>query len=596
MSNQYVSLRNIKFILNEVFNIEELNQYDYYQDYDAEAIKMTLDAAKQLADIELFPFRMEMDKQKPKLKDGVVTAHPQLKKIIKALGDGGWISAHAPYDLGGQQMPLSLQNASLYMFYAANVCAAYAFLTEGAANLILSFGNQELKDYYIPKMFSGEWQGTMALTEPQAGSSLSDITTTAYPQPDGSYKIKGQKIYISGGEHDAVDNIIHLTLARIEGAPAGTKGISLFVVPKYRQGEGEMVFNDVTCAGLFGKMGQKGYVAAQLMFGESDDCRGWLVGEENRGLANMFQLMNEARIATGTMAAGIASASYYASLKYAHERPQGRHLSDKDVTKPQVLIIEHADVKRMLLFQKAISEGSLALLIQCSHYADIVVAAEGEEKENAHLLLELLTPIAKTYPSEMGIQSTNAGIQCLGGAGYCDDFPLEQLARDIRINAIYEGTTGIQGMDLLGRKVMLKGGKALQLLLAEVQATMAAANSETLQPYSEELAKSVQVLGGITQYLIGLAKTERPEVFLTDATLYLEFFGIVVIGWQWLKMGVVAEKALENAKGDDVNFYQGKLAALKFYFAYEIPKLRGLKTRLMNNDRLTLDMNADYIN
>jgi butyryl-CoA dehydrogenase len=450
---QYASLRNLQFLLHEVLHVTQLQQYERYQDYDREAIDMAMDAAKQLCDQHLFPYYRIMDKEKARYDNGVVKVHESIRAGIRALAEGGWIAAHDDTDVGGQQMPYTILNAATSLFHAANAnITSHAFLTTGAANLIRTFGSPELNDTYIDHMYSGAWQGTMALTEPQAGSSLTDITSSAEPLGDGkTFKIKGQKIYISGGDHDGVDNVVHLLLARIKGAPAGTKGISLFVVPKFRPDGDQLVSNDVTTAGIYGKMGQKGYVAAHLMMGESDDCIGTLVGEPHQGLRYMFQMMNEARIGTGMMATGTASAAYYASLKYANERPQGRHPSNKDVSLPQVLIIEHADVRRMLLFQKAIVEGSLALLMQCSLYGDIAKVAEGETAKNAHILLELLTPIAKSYPSEMGIQAVSQGMQVLGGAGYTDDFPLEQHYRDIRVNAIYEGTSTIHGMDLLGR-------------------------------------------------------------------------------------------------------------------------------------------------
>ncbi len=594
---QTISQRNLRFLLHEVLQASDLKRFTYFQDYDKEAFDMAIDAAKQLADNIIEPFNKEMDRFKVTVPDGrTVKVHPQLKNIIGAIADGGWISASAPYEVGGSQMPVTLTNAGLATFYAASVNACYPFLTAGAANLILSFGNEELKKNYLPNMYSGAWQGTMALTEPQAGSSLSDLTTSAEPTGrEGIFKIKGQKIYISGGDHDAVDNIVHLLIARVKGAPAGTKGISLFVVPKYRLDGSD---NDVTTAGVYGKMGQKNYVAAHLMYGESDNCEGYLVGEQNLGLSYMFQMMNEARIGTGLVAFANASAAYYASLKYANERPQGRHPSNRDATQPQVLIIEHAEVRRMLLLQKSIVEGSIALLMECSYLSDVAHAAEGEEKENAHLLLELLTPMAKSYPSEMGIVSVKTAMQSLGGAGYCDDFPIEQYYREIPINSIYEGTTTIHGMDILGRKIMMKNGKAVELFANEVTKTIIAASQiADLQGVAQKLGLSAQKLSECTKHLIEIAKTETPEIFLADATLYLEYFSNVTIAWQWLKQAIVAHKALTIAEGeDDKNFYHGKLATAQFYFEYELPKTRPLHERLMSSNRVTMDVEKAWIN
>lgn len=586
---QFISSRNVRFVLHEVLQVADLQRFDYFKDYDKEAIDMAIDAAKQIAEQAIFPYNKAFDKFKVTVENNTTHVHPQLKQVIKAIADGGWICSTASYEVGGGQMPYALTCAGMLHFYAASCNAAYPFLTSGAANLIITFANQQLQQDYLPKLIAGDWQGTMALTEPQAGSSLSDIITTAEPtEQEGVYRIKGQKIYISGGDHDCVDNIVHLTLARIKGAPAGTKGISLFVVPKYRL---DGTFNDVTTAGVYGKMGQKNYVAAHLMYGEKDDCFGYLVGEPHHGLAYMFQMMNEARIGTGLVATGNVSAAYYAALKYANERPQGRHPSNKDVTQPQVTIIEHADVRRMLLSQKAILEGSIALLLQAAHYGDIAHAATGEEKENAHLLLELLTPVCKSYPSEMGIIAIKNAMQVLGGAGYCDDFPIEQYFREIPINTIYEGTTTIHGMDLLGRKVMLKNGATLQLLAKEITQTIQQASQYTeCQAFAQKLGVAAQKFSEVTQHHIQLAMKEKPEVFLADATLYLEYFSHLVIGWIWLKQGVVAHRALPNALNEtESNFYQGKIQTMKYYFEYELPKTRAAYERLMSESRVTLD-------
>lgn len=593
MANEYISMRNLKFLIHEVFDIASLSNYEYHADYNAEMFDMILDTAKQLADSEMFPYYEEMDKMNPKLENGNITVHPQVGKVIQRLGEDGWIAARKSYELGGQQMPYSVLNNALCVFYAANFAAAsYAFLTSGSANLIDSFGSQILKDKYLEPMYTGQWQGTMALTEPQAGSSLSDITTSATPTKDGHYKIKGQKIFISGGDHTGVPNVVHLTLAKIDGGPGGARGISLFVVPKHRfTNDGGLESNDVITAGKFEKMGSTAYVTTHLSFGENDDCKGWLVGEPHHGLKYMFQMMNEARIAVGMTANAISSAAYYASLQYANERPQGRHISKKDARLPQVEIIEHADVRRMLLFQKSVVEGAQSLVTMCSFYADMEHVTEGEEREKYRLLLELLTPIVKTYPSEMGNLSVSAGLQCLGGYGYCKDFPLEQYYRDTRINSIYEGTTGIQGLDLLGRKVLMKNGQAAQLFFQEVSQTIAEAKEiESTATYAEALEKSMQKLQQTTGYLLGLAQQERPEVFLTDATLYLEMTGNITIAWQWLIQGIVAAKAIGKGglNKDEQNFYNGKMHTLQYYYLYELPKVRSLAYTLMNSGQATL--------
>ncbi|MDO9585601.1 MAG: acyl-CoA dehydrogenase family protein, partial [Syntrophales bacterium] len=406
---------------------------------------MVLDTAMRIGKDMLYPCLGEMDKVPPELVGDYVKVHPVVKTFLKECGEGGWISAIAPMERGGQQIPTIVNLIPNYIFAAANYSAsAYLLLTTEAAHLIESFGSEEMKENYIPKMFSGEWQGTMALTEPQAGTSLADIATSAEPTGEGYYKIRGQKIFISASDHDGVDNVVNLMLATIKGSPAGVRGISLFVVPKKRVDEnGDLVSNDVNVAGLYHKLGYRGCPINQLSMGESDNCRGYLVGEPNKGLTYMFQMMNAARLAIGLGATAIASAAYYASLEYSQERLQGRPMSEKDPATPQVPIIEHADVKRMLLFQRAIVEGSLSLIAQCYKYGDLAVVLTGAEKEKHALLQDFLTPVAKSYPSEMSILSVSQGLQILGGYGYCDEFPLEQYYRDTRIHPIHEGTTGI---------------------------------------------------------------------------------------------------------------------------------------------------------
>ena len=458
MAAKFVSERNIKFLLYEVFDVESLTKYEYYSEHNRKMFDMVLKAAVKLGKDLLFPIFEEMDRNQPELVNGEVKVHPSVKTIMKEFGEGGWISSRVPFDQDGEQLPSLVADICEFIFAAANYSAnVYPGLTSGASHLIESFGSKELYDRYVPKMRSGEWQGTMALTEPEAGSSLSDITTMAEPTAEGHYHIKGQKIFISAGDHDGVHNIVHLMLAKITGAPAGVKGISLFVVPKKRiDADGHLAANDVAASGIYHKLGYRGCPIVQLSLGDKNDCRGWLVGEPHSGLKYMFQMMNEARIGVGMGATAMATAAYYASLEYTKSRCQGRKLGQKDPNLPPVPIIEHADVKRMLLFQRAVVEGALSLVMQCSKYVDLQKVTAGEEKEKFNLLLEILTPIAKSYPSEMGNISISQGLQCLGGSGYCDDYPLEQYYRDCRIHPIHEGTTGIQAMDLLGRKVVHK--------------------------------------------------------------------------------------------------------------------------------------------
>jgi butyryl-CoA dehydrogenase len=543
----------------------------------------------------MFPFFREMDEQPAHFKDGEIIVHPQVKKYMKKGGEMGLVSSLFDYDLGGMQLPNMVVTASAYIQETANNhLPGYLGLTLGAAELIVHFGSQELKDTYVPKMLAGEWNGTMCLTEPQAGSSLSDIVTAAEPAEDG-YKITGQKIFISGGDFKGVENVVHLVLARIKGAPAGTKGISLFVVPKKRlDANGSLISNDVTTFGDFQKMGQRGYCTTHLFFGDKDDCKGWLVGEPNQGLKYMFMMMNGARIAVGRGAAAIAMAAYQASLSYAKERPQGRSLTNtgkKDAAQEQTLIINHPDVKRMLLLQKAVAEASLSLVLRSSKYQDLSQThSDPAERERYAQLLELLTPISKTYPAEMGLQSVSNGLQVLGGYGFCSDYILQQYYRDIRIFSIYEGTTGIQSLDLLGRKITMNNGKALQLLSAEIMNSIKeAAVYEELAPYAEKLGATLKLTQEVLQFLLEFAKKGAYERFLSDATVFMEFFGNIVAGWLWLEMGTKAKKALvARDTGYSSEFYQSKIHTMKFYFKYEIPKTRALAQVLMDKEALTL--------
>ncbi len=599
MAKEYMSMRNVRFQLHEVLNVEQLTKFERFAEHNKEMFDMMLDTAKQVSDNLLFPIYTEMDEKKPVMGDGVIKVHPQIKSIIKEVGQSGWIVAQEDFEHGGQQMPTTVFSAANFIFHAANTSAASFFgLTMGSAELISTFGSKELQETYMKKMFAGEWQGTMALTEPHAGSSLGDIYSTAKEAGDGSYRIKGQKIFISAGDHDCVENVVHLALAKIEGGPAGSKGISLFVVPKKRPENGTLVSNDVITAGFENKMGMKGCPVAHLVMGDNDDCHGWLVGEPHNGLSYMFKMMNGARISVGMMSTALSSAAYYAALEYANERPQGRTVSNRDMESPQEMIINYADVKRMLLFQKSVMEGSFALVTQCALYSDLARVSEGEDKAKYQMLLDILTPLAKAYPSEASVLSTSQGMQVLGGAGYCSDFPLQQYYRDTRINPIYEGTTGIQAMDLLGRKVTAKMGASVMAFGAELQQTiMAGMAVEPLKAYAEKLGAAAQKFQEVTMKLMGLAQTEKPEVFLADATLYLENAGILAIAWQWMKQALVIEQKLaENPQAEELKFYKGKQAAFEFYFEYELPKSIGLTKRLMSDYRLTLDLDTEYLN
>lgn len=599
MSNKFYSKDNLKFLLHEVFPIEELCKREAFKDHSVESLDMILEAADSLSTNHLRPILVEMDTKPPYLENGRIKVHPKMKELMKTFGEDGWISMAAPKEFGGQQVPFTILQATAFMMGAANYSPmAYAFLTSGAAHLIASFATDELKQTFIPNMFAGKWQGTMALTEPGAGSSLSDIVSTATPTANGHYLIKGQKIFISCGDHDACDNFVHLMLARIEGAPAGTKGISLFIVPQKRpDANGNLTFNDVNTAGAFHKMGYHGAPIAHLMMGEANDCHAYLVGEPHKGLSYMFQMMNEARIGVGCNAISIASAAYYNSLDYANVRTQGRKITEKDPLKPQIPIIEHADVKRMLLFQKAIVEGTLGLVFEATTCLDNYHTLEGEEKERNFLILELLTPIVKSYAAEMSILTTSAAMQCFGGYGYTKEFMAELFFRETRIHTLHEGTTAIHGMDLLGRKVMMKNGQATIFLMQQIMQDIEAAQKyDSLRVYANGLAQKIMKLQEVTMHLITIAQSDGPEVYLSDATLYLELFGILAIGWQWIKQGVkVEELKAAGTKVYSAEFLQSKLYALQYFHEYEMPKADGLITRLKSDNHVTVKAKAEEI-
>jgi alkylation response protein AidB-like acyl-CoA dehydrogenase len=474
---------------------------------------------------------------------------------------------------------------------AHNSMVMFTDLSKGVGNLISSFGTEQQKDYYLTKILEGAWSGTMCLTETQAGSSLSDVATAATPQADGSYKIKGQKIFISAGDHDVTENIVHLVLARIDGAPKGTKGISLFIVPKNRENEGQMTSNDVKSIGIYHKMGQKATPAMHLEFGEKDDCIGYLLGEANRGLPEMFLMMNGARLGVGMTGLFLTSAAYYTSLQYAKERPQGRRLNEKALMGEQVTIIQHPDVRRMLFLQKAILEGGLAFILQCYKYLDLEKANKNnpEIAKRYNNLLELLTPVAKTYGAEMSCVAVNQGVQVLGGYGYTEDFELEQMARDVRIMPLYEGTTGIQSQALLGRQIIGSGGKSLDLWIDEVKTQIAnAENSNILKPYRSKLLEEIAQFQEVTKHIIALAAEGNMEISLADANLYMEAFGILNVAWHWLTQGIVAERFLQKTEGEAALFYESKIETLQFYYHYELPKTKALFTRLLDSQILTI--------
>ena len=472
MANPLLSDRDVAFQLYEVHRAQELCALPYFADHSRETFDPFLASARKLGREVLFPAYRPMDEQPPRLVDGRVRVHPAMREIWPRMVELGLTCATRPAEVGGQQLPVMVALLGGGYLMAANAAAAgYVGLTGGAAHLVEAFGSPAVRDAFLPHMYGGDWTGTMALTEPQAGSSLADVRARARPTAHGYHLIQGNKVFISGGDQDFTENVVHLTLARIDGAPAGVKGISLFAVPRLRPGAAGLADNDCHSAGVFHKLGWRGLPSITLNFGERGDCHGFLVGTPHQGLAHMFQMMNGARLAVGMNGVATALVAYHEAVEYARTRPQGRPLSARDPASPQVPIVEHADVRRMLLRQKAIAEGGLSLLVACARLADLAGhAEEGEERRRCGLLLDLLTPIAKTFPAEKGFEANTLALQVHGGYGYTSEYLPESWLRDQKLNSLHEGTTGIQALDLLGRKVLLGGGESLQALAQQVLA------------------------------------------------------------------------------------------------------------------------------
>lgn len=571
-----INRRDLEFILYDLLALERLCDSPRFGAHDRTSFDGVIDTAYAIAEEKFANHAAKADVQEPHFDGERVHIIPETAEALRAYADAGFVAAPFSEELGGLQLPWTLVQSCAAVFCAANVSTwAYPLLTTGVANMIAAFGDAAQQALYLPPLLDGRWFGTMCLSEPQAGSSLTDIRTRAEPAGDGSYRLSGNKMWISGGEHDMSENIVHLVLAKIPGGPPGVKGISLFIVPKFLpDADGRPgARNGVTLAGLNHKMGYRGTVNTVLNFGEHAPCTGFLLGEPHRGLACMFQLMNEARIAVGLGATALGYTAYLHSLDYARNRPQGRPVGNKDPAAPQVPIIEHADIRRLLLAQKAAAEGALALVLYCAHLVDRQhLAAEPGERADRELLLEILTPIAKSWPSEFCLEGNRHAIQILGGYGYTRDYPLERFYRDNRLNAIHEGTHGIHGLDLLGRKAGLADGRALALLLGEMrECAAAAAGQPALAAFADALDEACERIEATTAALLTEAAAGNTERAFANATLYLDAVGHVVVAWMWLRMASLAATRLPAAQGEAADFLQGKCNACRYFFAYELP-------------------------
>ena len=589
--------RDLAFLLYELLDTDALATRPRFAGQDREVWDAALTTARSVAETYFRPSRGRNDAEEPQFINGRVVTHDAVAPAYQAAAEAGIIAATHDADRGGVQLPHTIASAMIAWLEAANVgSSSYAMLTAGAANLLAAFGSAEQQATWLPPMLEGRFSGTMALTEPDAGSALADLRTQAIPQADGTYHLVGTKIWISGGDHDLTDNIVHLVLARIAGAPRGTKGISLFLVPRQQLAADGSVgaWNHVTVGGIIHKMGWRGTVSTVLNFGESGPCVGWLVGEPHRGLTYMFHMMNEARIAVGRSAAAMGSSAYRAALEYAQTRTQGRLPSEKDPTTPPVPLVAHADIRRLLLQAKCATEGSMALVLTCARLVDDEQTAATEaERVRATRLLDLLTPIAKSWPSISCQEAISQAMQVMGGYGYAREYDVEQLYRDNRLNQIHEGTNGIQAIDLLGRKVPQHGGAALQAFAAWVQADCAAAGAAGLSDLAEGVEGALAALGDVTGSLLAALQADATRG-LANASVYLEVASRVVYGWIWLRQATVAQRALPEASTHDAAFYRGKIAAARFYVACELPKNGPELALLRRNDAIALTMSPDW--
>ncbi|MFC4699238.1 acyl-CoA dehydrogenase [Glaciecola siphonariae] len=589
----------LPFQLYDVLNAESLCKHEKFADHSRETFDAVLDTAHKMAAKLFLPHNHIADKQEPTFDGKKVSMLGDVKVAFDAFREAGFIAGRYAFEDGGMQLPESVMTAVSGYFMAANPSTtAYPFLTSAAINVISHFASDELKAQFMPKMLTGDFTGTMALTEPHAGSSLADIRTTAVKQDDGTYRIKGSKIYISGGEHELSDNIVHLVLAKVPGGPAGVKGISLMVVPKYRLDENgdPSERNDVQLAGLLHKLGYRGTTSTALTFGENDDCHGYLVGEEHFGLRYMFMMMNEARIGVGFGAAMIGYRGYQYALDFAKDRTQGRVAPNNKPEDAPAPIIFHGDVKRMLLAQKAYSEGGMALCLYGSNLIDrINTCADAEEKQGLQELLDLLTPVLKAWPSEFGPKANDLGIQVLGGSGYTREYLSEQFWRDNRLNPIHEGTNGIQALDLTFRKLWQKNGLGLKILQKEIQSHLGAITTGESSQMAKKLGGYLAKLHELLTHVAGAIQSDKQITLSANAQAMMNAFATIVVSWIWIRQASVAEKLLVDAQSESAKaFYLGKVQAAKYFIDWELPLIERDLQLLHNNNDVCAQMQPDW--
>ena len=588
--------RDVEFVLHEQFEVGNLSENEAFAEFNKKTVNMIVGEARNLAVKELLPIWKDGDEEGCTFEGGKVTVPESFKRVYDLFNDGEWLAMNEAPQWGGQGMPHVVSQAAAEYFNGANYpFMMYPGLTHGAGKLVETFGTDEQKNLYLKKLYSGQWGGTMLLTEPCAGSDVGALETVATRNADGTFSISGSKIFISGGEHEMVDNIIHPVLARIEGAPAGTRGISLFLVPKYRLKEdgtpGE--FNDVVCTGIEHKMGIHGNCTCSLTLGGKGDCIGTLLGEENKGMAHMFLMMNEARLLVGMQGFACASAAYMYAVDYAKQRVQGAN-----ITKPKdggVPIIQHPDVRRQLLTMKAYVEAMRSTLYYVGLCRDYMHIAEtDEEKEMYAGLIEILTPVAKGYVTDRAFEMCSQAVQVYGGYGFIEEYPVSQLLRDCRITMIYEGTNGIQAMDLLGRKLGMKKGKIFMDLMDQITKTVGEAKEyEALAPFAARVETSLMKLGEVAMHMGKTAMSEKVLNAFSFAHPFLDVTGDVVMSWMLLWRGVAAAKGLEKAKKKDLAFYEGQLKSLDFFTGCVLPVSEGKMEMIKATNGSIMDISED---
>ena len=595
---QFISdRRDIDFVLHEQLEVEKLAEnYEGFAEFNKKTIDLIVSEARNLAVKEMLPVAKDGDEQGCIFENGRVTIPESFKRVYELFNKGEWLAMTEDIRWGGQGMPRTITSAAAEYFNGANFpFMMYPGLTAGAGKLVDRFGTEKQKKLFLKNMYTGRWAGTMLLTEPDAGSDVGALTTSAKKNDDGTYSITGNKIFISGGEHDLTENIIHPVLARIEGAPEGTRGISLFLVPKYRVNDDGSLgeFNDVVCTGIEHKMGIHGNSTCSLSLGGSGNCIGTLLGEENKGMRAMFVMMNEARLLVGFQGFACSTASYIYAVNYAKQRIQGKNLLE--MTKPgakPVTIINHPDVRRQLMKMKVFVEGMRSLIYYVNYCEDMALIAETEDEKKKFMgIIEVLTPIAKGYVTDRAFEVCSQGMQVYGGYGFIEEYPMAQLLRDCRITMIYEGTNGIQAMDLLGRKLGLDKGKHVMNLFGEIKKTIARAGKiPQLKNYTAKVEEALTRLGEVAVHMGQTAMSDKILNAFANAHPFQDAAGDVIMAWMLLWRASIAAEKIKKAKKKDKPFYDGLLKSLQFFVESYLPLTMGNLNALMTSGSAAIDI------